>query len=51
MGNIHRCYIPQLLRRLTKEYNLFSSVIQLHSSVITDEYVLVSCSVYLVNVF
>jgi hypothetical protein len=36
-------YIPQLFRQLTEEYNLYSSVIQLNSSIITDEYVVLSC--------
>jgi hypothetical protein len=45
MAYICRCYIPHLLRRLTEEYNLYSSVIQLHSSIIADEYVMVSYSV------
>jgi hypothetical protein len=39
----HWRYIPQLFRQLTEEYNLYSSVIQLNSSIITDEYVVLSC--------
>jgi hypothetical protein len=38
---IHRCYIP----RLTEEYNIYSSVMKVCSSVITDERSCVSCSV------
>jgi hypothetical protein len=33
---IHQCYIPRLLHRLTDKYNVYSSVIKVCSSVITD---------------
>jgi hypothetical protein len=39
-------YIPRLLHLLTEEYNIYSSVIQLRSSVITEEHILVSCCVW-----
>jgi hypothetical protein len=41
---IRRCYIPRLLHRLTEKYNVYSSVMKVCSSVITDERVCVSCS-------
>jgi hypothetical protein len=41
---IHQCYIPRLLHWLAEEYNLYFSVIELRSSVITDEPFCVSCS-------
>jgi hypothetical protein len=41
---IHWRYIPRLFRWLTKEYKLCLSVIELRSSVIIGERVLVSCS-------
>jgi hypothetical protein len=44
MPYILQHYIPQLFCRLTKEYKLYSSVIELCSSVITEERVLVFCS-------
>jgi hypothetical protein len=44
MPYIFRCYIPRLFHRLTEEYKLCSSIIELHSSVITEERVLVSYS-------
>jgi hypothetical protein len=34
-------YIPRLLRWLTEEYKLYSSVIELCSSVITEERILI----------
>jgi hypothetical protein len=34
---IYRIYIYQLLRQLTEEYNLFSSIYKLCLSVITDK--------------
>jgi hypothetical protein len=43
---IHQRYIPQLLSWLTAECNLYSSVIELRSSVTTEECILVSCSVF-----
>jgi hypothetical protein len=43
---IHRCYIPQLLRFLTEEYNLHSLVIEVRLSVITNKRFLVFCSAY-----
>jgi hypothetical protein len=42
---IRRCYIPRFLRRLTEEYNVYSSVMKVCSLVIIDERVCVSCSV------
>jgi hypothetical protein len=39
---IYRCYIPRLLSQLTVEYTLYSSVIELCSSTITEEHILVS---------
>jgi hypothetical protein len=42
--HIRQRYIPRLFHRLTEEYDLYFSVMQLNLSVITDEYVLVSCS-------
>jgi hypothetical protein len=44
---IHRHYIPQFLHWLTEEYNIYSSVIKVCSSVIIDECSCVSCSVEL----
>jgi hypothetical protein len=41
---IHRCYISRLFRRLTEEYKLRSLVIEVRSSVITEERILVSYS-------
>jgi hypothetical protein len=41
---IHRHYISRLLHRLTEEYSLYSSVIELRSSVITEKRILISCS-------
>jgi hypothetical protein len=37
----HQCYIPRLLRRLTKEYKLRSSVIELYSSVMSWFFVVI----------
>jgi hypothetical protein len=34
---IHRCYVSRCFHRLTKEFTLYSSVLQLYSSVVTDE--------------
>jgi hypothetical protein len=42
---IHQCYIPRFLHRLTKEYNVYSLVMKVYSSVITDEHSCVSYSV------
>jgi hypothetical protein len=44
MSYIRQHYIPQLFYRLAEEYKLYSSVIELHLSVIAEERVLVSCS-------
>jgi hypothetical protein len=41
---VHRHYIPRFLRQLTKEYNAYSSVMKVCSSVITDERVCIFCS-------
>jgi hypothetical protein len=41
---IHWRYIPQFLCRLTEEYNVYSSVMKVCSSVVTDERSCVSCS-------
>jgi hypothetical protein len=46
MPYIRRCYIPRLSHQLTEEYKLYFSVIELCSLVITEERVLVFCSVY-----
>jgi hypothetical protein len=46
MVYIHLCYIHQCFHQLNEEYNIYFLVIQLNSLVITDEYVLVFCSVY-----
>jgi hypothetical protein len=43
---IHWHYILGLLHQLTKEYNLYSLVTKIRSSVITEECILVSCSVH-----
>jgi hypothetical protein len=40
MVYIRRCYIPHLFHQLIEKYNIYSSVIQLNSSVIIDEYVM-----------
>jgi hypothetical protein len=37
-------YIPRLFHRLIEEYKLYSLVIELHSLVITEERVMVSCN-------
>jgi hypothetical protein len=42
---IHWSYIPRLFERLTEEYNVYSSVMKVCSSVITDKHFDVSCSV------
>jgi hypothetical protein len=41
---IRQSYIPQLLHRLTEEYNVYSSVMNVCLSVITDECSCVFCS-------
>jgi hypothetical protein len=41
---IHRCYVPQLFRWLTKKFNIYFLIIQLNSSILTDEYFMISCS-------
>jgi hypothetical protein len=41
---ICRRYIPWFLHWLTEEYDVYSSVMKVCSSVITDEHVCVSCS-------
>jgi hypothetical protein len=43
--DIHRRYIPWLLHQLIEEYNIYSSVMKVYLSVITDERVCVSCNV------
>jgi hypothetical protein len=45
---IHQCYVPWLFCRLTKEFTIYSSIIQLNTSVVTNEYFVVSCSVDLI---
>jgi hypothetical protein len=45
MTNIHRHYISRLFRQLIEKYKLYSSVYKLYSSVITNKYLVVSCSV------
>jgi hypothetical protein len=42
---IRRCYIPLRFHRLTDEFILYFLVIQLYSTVETDEFLVVSCSV------
>jgi hypothetical protein len=44
-GYIHLSYIPQGFHRLTNEFKLNLSVSWVYSSVLTDEYFVVSCSV------
>jgi hypothetical protein len=41
---IHQRYIPRFLNWLTEEYNIYSLVMKVCSSVITDECSFVSCS-------
>jgi hypothetical protein len=41
---IHRCYVPRCFHRLIEEFTVSSSVIQLYSSVVTNEFFVVSCS-------
>jgi hypothetical protein len=41
---IRRYYIPRLLHQLIEECNIYSSVIELRSLVITEEHILISCS-------
>jgi hypothetical protein len=41
---IHRRYVPRWFHWLTEEFNLYSLVLQLYSSVLTDECFIVSCS-------
>jgi hypothetical protein len=44
MTYIHRCYIPCLFHRLTKELILYPSVLEVYSSVVNNKYFMVSCS-------
>jgi hypothetical protein len=47
MYYIHQCYVPRLFCWLTKEFTLNLSVSYVNSSVVTDECIIVSCSVEL----
>jgi hypothetical protein len=41
---IHRCYITQYIHWLTEEFIIYSSLLQVYSSVVTNEYIVDSCS-------
>jgi hypothetical protein len=47
MYYIRPCYVPQLFCRLIEKFTLNSFVSLVNSLVVTDEYIIVSCDVYL----